>query len=150
MPTGRIRSRGHLPHWEENAAVYFVTFRLADSLPRALLITLERSYASDSEGKIKRSRGLERFLERGYGACYLRKPAIAKIVAETFTKFDGQRYRLFAWCIMPNHVHVVFQLLFSFKLEELLHSWKSYTAQKPTRFWIGAARNFGRENTLTT
>jgi putative transposase len=44
--------------------------------------------------------------------------------------FDGERYRLMAWCIMPNHVHVLIETVAAFRLDQVLHSWKSYTAQK--------------------
>lgn len=42
--------------------------------------------------------------------------------------FDGDRYKLVAWCIMPNHVHVVVKPAPAVGLEKLMHSWKSFTA----------------------
>ncbi len=47
-----------------------------------------------------------------------------------FRHFHGKRYRLFAWCLMPNHVHVLFSPLQGNMLENILHSWKSYSAQR--------------------
>jgi putative transposase len=53
---------------------------------------------------------------------------VAQLVADTLRKFDDSRYRLFAWCIMPNHVHSVFQPYEPYRLASILHSWKSYSA----------------------
>jgi REP element-mobilizing transposase RayT len=62
------------------------------------------------------------------GACLLKHPEAAEIVWNALRHFDGQRYRLHAWCIMPNHVHVVVSPLGDHGLPEILHSWKSFTA----------------------
>ena len=37
-----VQKHGHLPHWEQSGATYFVTFRLADSLPANVLASVER------------------------------------------------------------------------------------------------------------
>jgi hypothetical protein len=118
-----IRDRGRLPHWEQDNATYFVTFRLADSLPRLVLdhIASERKSIlqlarqqnrelTPSESQhLKRlsSVRIEEYLDSGAGSCSLRVREIAATVADTLSLFDEKRYRLFAWCIMPNHVHVV-------------------------------------------
>ena len=52
------------------------------------------------------------------------------MVASAIRHFDGDRYRLFAWCVMPNHVHAVLQPLGTWNLAQILHSWKSFTAQR--------------------
>jgi len=138
-----VRDRGHLPHWEKESGFYFVTFRLADSLPREVLMKIvERNrvlesarrcglkltpeqqnlIAAYSPGKI------EEYFDRGKGACYFRDPRIATLVADALRFWDGKRYRLLAWCVMPNHVHVVFRLLPGQELARVVHSWKSYTA----------------------
>lgn len=142
MLPGRIRSRGHLPHLEAEHATYFVTFRLADSLPTSVLTSLQLTCAQDPDAARKRVRDVERALENGHGACYLNVPAIAQVVAETLQKFDGERYRLFAWCVMPNHVHVVCQPLASLELKDILHSWKSYTAQQANRILNRKGKDF--------
>ena len=88
---------------------------------------------SDSERKRLTqlsARGIERHLDAGVGACFLRNSAVANMVVAALRQFDGMRYHLFAWCVMPNHVHVVFQILADNSLEKVLHSWKSYTAKK--------------------
>jgi REP element-mobilizing transposase RayT len=77
-----------------------------------------------------RARRIEKYLDTGAGACFLRNRGVAEMVAGALGQFDGKRYRLFAWCVMPNHVHVVFQTLADNTLEKVLHFWKSYTAKR--------------------
>ncbi len=140
------RSRGYLPHREAEKPVYFVTFRLADSLPQDLLKQLrkERQLLESAKrvgtgrapdwARLEKLRALlrkaERWLDRGLGHCYMRDPRIAKIVADAILHFQGKRYRVLAWCVMPNHVHVVFSPLGEHRLQAIMHSWKSFSAQK--------------------
>lgn len=144
-----LRSRGYLPHLEREGAVYFVTFRLADSLPRELSAQLrqeremlEQASRAGTSGPADRARieklrqllrKAERGLDRGLGRCYLRDERIAGIVANALSHFDGQRYRIRAWCVMPNHVHVVFSPLAGNGLSEIVHSWKSFSGLQANR-----------------
>lgn len=141
-----IRNRGHLPHWEREYGTYFVTFRLADSLPKPILesYVTERQkilQVAEQQGReltrLERIRVSELFskridshLDSGTGACPLAKPAIAETVAEALHRFDGERYRLLAWCVMPNHVHIVFEMMPGESLAKVIHSWKSFTANR--------------------
>jgi REP element-mobilizing transposase RayT len=144
----KIRNRGRLPHWEREGGTYFVTFRLADSLPRtvvAKIVERQRVLASAKRSGLKllpfqrvliadySPTKIERYLDSGTGACYLRDARIAELVAQALRFWDGQGYRLAAWCLMPNHVHVVFRLLPGQELSNLLRSWKSYTARMANR-----------------
>ncbi|MCL5671668.1 MAG: transposase, partial [Acidobacteria bacterium] len=140
-----IRNRGHLPHWERQGATYFVTFRLADSLPQATLESIEferkdivktaeqqgRELAGSEQDRLDQlfSERVEQYLDAGAGSCFLAKAEIAEVVAGALQHFDGERYRLLAWCIMPNHVHVVFEPSPGNALADILHSWKSFTAK---------------------
>jgi REP element-mobilizing transposase RayT len=54
----------------------------------------------------------------------------AEIVANALRDLDGKRYRLIAWCVMPNHVHFVARLLPGATLSQVLHSLKSFTAKR--------------------
>ncbi len=142
----KISSRGYLPHWETDDAIYFVTYRLADSLPVSVLNQLHaerlqrikqiensgRKLTSREKAKItsRFSARLDSYLDRGYGSCILSKPEAAEIVIENLKYFDGVKYRLFTFCVMPNHVHVVFKPLDNQSLERILHSWKSYTGNR--------------------
>jgi hypothetical protein len=81
----KIRNRGHLPHWEKEGATYFVTFRLADSLPKSILdritseresivktaVQLQRNLTADETKKIQKlsTRIVEEYLDNGAGAC---------------------------------------------------------------------------------
>ena len=132
MRGSRIRTRGYLPHWESEGGIYFVTFRLADSLPQSVVPELRR-------GKLVKpkerglARKLEDFLDQGAGTCILCQPRIADIVASALKQFDGTRYRMLAWCVMPNHVHVVFLPFVEYDLAEILHAWKSFTGVEINR-----------------
>lgn len=146
-----IHTRGYLPHVKREGASYFVTFRLADSLPAGTLLLLERERAerlrlleqkvqrseetSDSEELIARDlqRRIERFLDRGFGACYLGRANIADIVAHSLRYFHGQRYLLRSWVVMPNHVHAVVWPMPNSQLSEVLKSWKQFTSRAAKR-----------------
>jgi REP element-mobilizing transposase RayT len=141
-----IRNRGRLPHWEKESGTYFITFRLSDSLPRVVLDRIEfekrnivrtasqlgRDLSPDERRRISvlSSARVERYLDSGAGACYLRKPEIATLVRNALYHFEERRYRLFAWCVMPNHVHVVARFFPGNSLSAVLHSWKSNTAKR--------------------
>ncbi len=142
----RIRSRGMLPHWESKDAIYFVTFRLADSLPQHVIAQIaaeraafeverRRKNGELSEDDVRHSnrlykQSINRSLDSGIGECYLAQPPIAEMVKGGMTHFDRERYRLHAWCIMPNHVHLVMELAPQETLSKVMHSIKRYTARK--------------------
>ena len=144
-----IRDRGRLPHWEKESGTYFITFRLADSLPKLVLekIALEREemvrtakqmnreLSPDERSKIQKlsTKAVEQYLDRGAGACCLKESRIADLVVETLQHFDGQRYRLFAWCIMPNHVHVLARILPGSTPASVVHSWKSFSSKQANK-----------------
>ena len=75
-------------------------------------------------------RRLEMYLDRGAGCCFLRNPSVTRIIVDNLRHFDPERYELFAFCVMPNHVHVVMRKNAGWHLDQILHSWKSYTSKK--------------------
>ena len=88
---------------------------------------------------------LDRWLDAGHGACWLRRPEVATLVATALKFFVDDRYELKAWCVMPNHVHVVVRPAGRWALSQILHSWKSFTAKEaakvigseaPRDFWM--------------
>jgi len=91
------------------------------------------------------ARRLEDFLDKGAGSCILRQPRFADIVASALKQFDGTRYRMFAWCVMPNHVHVVFQPLGGFDLAGILHAWKSFTGVEINRHLLRSGALWQKE-----
>jgi len=115
-------SRGYLPHFDSPETIQFVTFRLADSLPRQVVEALR--LRDDALARVDGE------LDGGLGACWLRRPEIASIVQDALLHFDGTRYRLLAWCLMPNHVHVVVEMAGHASLSDILRSLKSFTARR--------------------
>ena len=67
-------------------------------------------------------------LDRLRGSRLLDDPRAAELVENALLHFDGERYRLLAWCVMPNHVHVLFHVEAKDQLRRIVHSWKSYSA----------------------
>ncbi len=119
-----IPERGDLPHIEAAGGDYFVTLRLADSLPAALLAQLEEIPPP------QRSRKIEATLDDAHGACWLAKPEIAATLRQLLLKFHGQRYQLHAWVIMPNHVHLLIEPGAGQPLAEILQEIKSVSAHE--------------------
>ena len=141
-------SRGYLPHVKREGASHFVTFRLADSLPKGVLLEFESERAErlrrlheaerqgwetkDSEEAINRDfrRRVERYLDKGHGTCHLRRPEIGELVASSIAHFEGERYLLDEWVVMPNHVHVVVWPMPNHLLSDTLKSWKQFTSRR--------------------
>jgi putative transposase len=135
----------HLPHWRQDRATYFVTFRLADSLPQNKLNELRsikrewelmsatmRSTETLEELVLRKMQEVERLLDQGIGECHLKDVRIAEIVEEAMRHFDGQQYELGCCVVMPNHVHAIVRPLNAdvHPLENLLQSWKGYVSRK--------------------
>ena len=131
-----IASRGRLPHWQADNATYFVTFRLRDSLPLEVVRNLiaDRAHlVRKCANATERARldaafalRLDKELDRAHGSCVLRDHA--ELIANALKHFDGRRYDLHAWCVMPNHVHVLVRVHYGRDVPTILHSWKSFTA----------------------
>jgi putative DNA methylase len=134
----RPRSEVHrtrLPHWEAGEAPQHIIFRLADSLPTHLLAQWEEElrHLPETRRNAERRQRIEQALDAGHGSCLLRDPALAQIVEDALLHFDGLRYRLHEWAVMPNHVHVLVTPLHGYSLSSIVHSWKSYTAKAINR-----------------
>jgi putative transposase len=109
------RSRGYLPHCEEAGLVQHIVFGLADALPRKVFASAMHA---------------ERCLDEGLGECLLAEPSCAEAVQNAILHADGERYRLIAWCVMPNHVHVVAEFDRGFALDVVVQGWKSTAAHQ--------------------
>jgi REP element-mobilizing transposase RayT len=154
-PYADIRfTANRLPHWQQEGAVYFVTFRLADAVPHQLrtrwqsereswLRVHPKPWSSEAEREYHErfSGALERWLDAGHGSCILRRRDHAEIVAEALHYFDGERAVMLSFVVMPNHVHALLVQNPGWPLEKLLRSWKSFTSRK-----IGSLP--GRERSL--
>ncbi len=128
-------SRGYLPHWDHPGTIQSANFRLNDSLPAEVVARMKREIDLLPEKKknAELRRRMEEYLDAGQGACWLRRPEISNLVQNALLHFDGDRYRLLAWCIMPNHVHTLIETHEGFPLGEVLHSWKSFTGHEANK-----------------
>ncbi len=141
------RSRQNLPHWQQPRRTSFITFRLADSIPQTTIKRWQDQMAlwrehhpepwdattlAEYERFFARK---EEWLDAGHGSCLLAHPENRNIVEENLRRFDGDRYILDEFVIMPNHVHVIVKPLGvkplgEYSLSSILHSWKSYTSKQ--------------------
>ncbi len=156
-----------LPHWAQTATVCFLTWRTWDSMPRQVLQSwmAERAAwlrryginpeARDVTAQVRRlprtaqddfhrqlSARWEACLDECHGSCVLRRPELAAIVAESLEHFDGERYTLSDYVVMPNHVHVLASFADAEQMLSQCDSWKHYTAiqlnrilKRSGRFW---------------
>jgi putative transposase len=134
-----------LPHWRQDGATYFVTYRQDDSLPQTKLRELQdlkndwerrnpppRSQEKMEEWSRLAAGRIEAWLDGGMGTCRLRDRRAAALVIEAMHHFDGERYELDCYVIMPNHAHLLVRPLVpaAFPLEKILQSWKLYTSRR--------------------
>lgn len=135
----------HLPHWRQEGATYFVTFRQADSFPQEKLQELaalreawEKRTASPRSDKQwqqlahETMRRTEQWLDEGKGSCRLRFPDARKIITNALHQDNSRLYELGCYVVMPNHVHVIVRPLGdgSDSLEHVLKGWKGLTAMQ--------------------
>jgi putative transposase len=143
-PYADIRhTENRLPHWQQEGAVYFITFRLADAVPSHL----RNQWESEREAWVKVhpapwsteteldyhkrfSNSIEHWLDAGHGACLLRRRECAEVVAEALRHFEDERVVMISAVVMPNHVHAVFVQNPEWPLEKLIRSWKGFTARR--------------------
>jgi putative transposase len=102
-----------------------VTFRLADSLPAAVLeaLTMDRT----NSGAFNRQR-FHQLLDAGHGSLLLADQVAASIVEAALLHSDGTRYALLSWCVMPSHVHALLETRADWPLRTVVQAWKSSSA----------------------
>ena len=156
---GVTKYRGVLPHWQQPGVTYFVTFRQFDCLPVGKLEALQkerriwrklnpeplsdvqkREYAARFSGKI------HEWLDAGHGKCLLAKPEVREMMEITLKYFSGKRYELGEFVIMPNHVHVLVTPIDDWRLENILRSWKSFSAKRINEIYGLAGQVWHRES----
>lgn len=132
-------SRGYLPHFDQPGLCQSINFRLHDSVPAHIVqqwkdeLRWREDLPGDAPAVVALRERIVKYEDAGHGACWLRQPAIARLVEDALLYFDGERYRLIAWCIMPNHVHTLIETYAGHSLDKVLHSWKSFTAQQANK-----------------
>ncbi len=162
------RTSTYLPHWRIPGATYAVTFRVKDSLPASVLKEYEqersilmerisqekqRAAASDATGPLWKLHAeiqaltesvIEPALHAAEGPRPLADPAIAGMMVQALKHFDGERYNLLAWSVMPNHVHALLTPHEGQELEKILQSMKTHTAKEANRM-LGESGTFWQE-----
>jgi REP element-mobilizing transposase RayT len=114
------------------------TFKTAEQMGRPL------SQSEEKRLHHLHSEKVEKYLDAGHGECWMKEERIARVVADALKHFDGERYDLAAWCVMPNHVHVVVKPRAGHDLPDILHSWKSFTAHSANKL-LRRTRQFWQE-----
>src|ERR1700722_8245106 len=159
-----------LPHWTQAGTLCFITFRTWDSIPRPVLenwlaerdkwlLSHEIEPASaDWQNKLSQlePKLMQEFkllvsdrwndnLDACHGDCVLRNPVLSKIVDESLRRFDGARYDLTDWVVMPNHVHVLVAFPDDDAMLKQCESWKHFTATRINRF-LGRKGRFWQQD----
>jgi putative transposase len=156
------------PHWSQAGAIVFITFRTQDSIPRAVVERWERekqewlqrrghatgthsseaiaTLSEDERSEFRRefNRCREQYLDTCHGRCVLKRPDAARIVADTLLHFDGKRYRMGDFVIMPNHVHLLAAFSSAEMMKAQFDSWLHYSAVRINRL-IGSTGKFWQQ-----
>lgn len=144
----------HLPHWRQEGATYFVTFRLADSIPQEQLQALKRwrehwerahpeprAESDWDEFAREITSRTEAYMDEGYGDCAFRDPALAEEMSRSLLHFQNTRCLTTCFTVMPNHIHAIMKPLGEHELEDVLESIKGFVSRKVNR-------HFGRSGQL--
>lgn len=137
MPQQKHFHRRNLPHLYYNEGIYFVTYRLYDSIHPAELEKLQKILnTKDDEEKKKYFKKYDALLDKPYNDVrYLLKSEIAEICKNSILYFDGSDIEVICFVIMPNHIHLVFELLNKSKLVgDILGSIKKYSAREANKY----------------
>lgn len=136
-PMGKgIYDRGYLPHWDFAGSVQAVTFRLADSVPgKVIQAWMKELEAEPDEPTRQRElhRRISKYEDAGHGESFLKRADCAVVVQTKMIAGHPAGYRLIDWCIMPNHVHVLFRLEGGSRLADTVQSWKGASALEINR-----------------
>jgi putative DNA methylase len=139
-PNHGWHSRGYLPHFESSVVIQSVTYRLADALPSEVVDRFRQELEGHENDDQELRQRIEAWQDAGHGSCALRAAAHAKIVIEAWQHFDSSRYRLHAWVVMPNHVHLLVQMIPPHSLSDAIESWKRFTATRINQLMARSGR----------
>ena len=125
-------SRGYLPHFDGGENCQFITLHLGDAMPSKVVEKWKRQLERETEeaAGIILTKRIEKYLDQGYGSCWLRKPEIAETVQGSLLYFDAVRYKLISWVIMPNHTHFLIRPAAGNSLSSIMKNHESYTAHQ--------------------
>ena len=151
--------RRNLPHIFVENGIYFVTYRLAGTIPVKVIKEWHEEFLADKrrvalEKDPKKREAIQKRMHRLYFGNlekYLHKskinrlsdPKVAAIVKDSLEWGDTKKYALFAYTIMPNHVHLILQPKTDKEkpeseyqklwLTEILQSIKKYSAREANK-----------------
>jgi len=141
-PVAKVRGT-NLPHWRQDGATYFVTWRTADSLPRDRIeawLAERKAWLevhpepwddkTTAEHDERFSNRWEAWLDESHGKCVLARPDLRETVEQALEQDAGKHYLLRDFVVMPNHVHVLVTPLGSQSLSAIVQAWKSVTAHR--------------------
>ncbi len=129
LPRVEPQWRGDLPHLYKTGCTYFVTFCLADAVPGQVI---RKTMVEEDLDPEEIARHFD--IDPCFGSCILKQPEVSGIVESSMLHFQGDRYALSAWSVMPNHVHaVVTPVRRQRHCRSILHSWKSFSAHEINR-----------------
>jgi putative transposase len=131
-----------LPHWQPEEDYFFITYRLAGSLPVAVINTLKEEYKTQKklpENQLQERKEMlreyyfesfENELEKNLNEPHwLKNDPVAEIVFNSLLFNNNKHYRLWAACLMSNHVHILLQTMTgSPPLNVILQNHKKFTA----------------------
>ncbi len=125
-------TRGYLPHYDQGGIYQVITYRLGDSISQGILKNMqwELKNVAPEFLEAERRRKIEKYLDKGHGSCILKNIECAKVVENAWRHFDGERYDLTAYVVMPNHVHVLLKVYEGVELAKIVKSWKSYSSRR--------------------
>jgi putative DNA methylase len=138
--------RGYLPHFDAPGVTQFVTFMLDDAFPVWRRPEWE-PILKEPDQSVRR-RKLEAWLDRGHGECWLSRSEVAGRVEDILREEDGKTYRLQAWVIMPNHIHLVVDV-WQTPLSKLLKRWKGRSAREANQL-LGRRGTFWQKEAFDT
>lgn len=135
FPERGWNSRGYLPHFDDGPVPQMITFRLEDSFPTSCLLEWEDELVAmePSLAERERRRRIEEYIDKGLGSAWLARSDVADILQKSLLFFDGDRYKMHAWTVMPNHVHALLTPISDNGISEIAHSWKSFTANRANK-----------------
>jgi REP element-mobilizing transposase RayT len=165
-PTDHVAiTQRKLPHWAQAGVVCFITWRTHDSMPKAVLAEwfadrdrwltghgIEPSAADWKTRLVQLSPALiaefhatltvrwHDSLDACHGECVLRRPELAQIVSNSLLHFDGERYEMLDFVVMPNHVHLLATFAGEAAMLAQCESWKHFTAAQVGRRLGGSGR----------
>ena len=132
--------RKRLPHFDVPGLIQHITFHLADSLPRSAIARMQEELNTMPEAQqdVARRQRIQELLDSGLGSCVLGQPACAQIVQDSLLFGQGDRYHLFAWVVMPNHVHVLIEQIPGWPMWKVVQSWKRHTSRQIHRLGVSS------------